>query len=187
MTLSLSIVSIALGLCIAAAQCFGLSKPAAYSAALRAFPRSFPWGCALMLLGTGWFLYYLSLESISDFASYKSYLLVGFAAIGIGSCIFVRDFLAVRGLAVVMLLLGKLLVDTGRPFLPVTSWVLVVQVWAYVLIFFGMWLTISPWRLRDWVTWATANGDRLKMICAIRLAFGVLLISLGLTAFRVKG
>jgi len=36
---------------------------------------------------------------------------------GILSCVFVRDFLAVRGLAVVMLLLGKLMVDTGRPHL----------------------------------------------------------------------
>mgnify|MGYP001125099086 CR=1 FL=1 len=34
---------------------------------------------------------------------------------GLGACIFVQDFLAVRGLAVVLLLLAKLMVDTGRP------------------------------------------------------------------------
>ena len=57
---------------------------------------------ALVLTGTAWFLYNLSLESISDFASYKNILFAGFAGVGIGTCIFVQDFLAVRGLAVVL-------------------------------------------------------------------------------------
>src|SRR5512146_737266 len=128
---SLSILAIVLGLGLGLPQVFGLLKPGAFAAALRRFPRSLPWGWALMCLGTAWFLYYLSQESISDFASYKNVLFAGFAAVGIGSCIFVQDFLAVRGLAVVLLLLAKLMVDTGRPMLGVTHWVLVIQAWAY--------------------------------------------------------
>src|SRR5215471_5686996 len=132
MTIKLSILAVVLGCALALPQLYGLAKPGAMSAALRRFPRSLSWGYVLMLLGTAWFLYNLSQESIADFATYKNFLFVGFAAIGIGSCIFVQDFLAVRGLAVVLLLLGKLMVDAERPYLSETSWVLVIQPLAYI-------------------------------------------------------
>ena len=69
----------------------------------------------------------------ADFATWKNVLIAGFAAVGIGTCIFVQDFLAVRGLAVVFLLLAKLMVDTGRPFLAKTPWVLLFQVFEFIL------------------------------------------------------
>src|SRR5215475_2421681 len=159
----LSTLAIVLGLGMGLPQIYGFIKPAAFAAAVRKFPRSVPWGYGLMLLGTAWFVYNLSQESISDFAAYKNILFAGFAAVGIGSCIYVQDFLAVRGLAVVFLLLAKLMVDTGRPHLAETHWTLVIQLWAYVLVVAGIWFTISPWRLRDFLNWATASEKRVKV------------------------
>lgn len=182
MTLRLSILAAALGLGLALPQVYALMKPEAWSAALRKFPRSLAWGYILTLLGTGWFLYNLSLESIADFAAYKNLLIMLFAAVGIGTCIFVQDFLAVRGLAVVLLLLAKLMVDTGRPALEQTAWVMLFQGWAYVLVIAGMWLTISPWRLRDWIEWATAK-ERVRKVSGALLGFGLLLAGLGVARF----
>ena len=184
MTLSLSTLCVVLGLAMGLSQLYGLLRPQAFAAAVRKFPRSLAWGWALMLLATAWFLYNLSQEAISDFASWKEYLYAGFAGIGIGACIFVHDFLAVRGLAVLLLLLARLMVDSGRPYLGHTSWALVIQVWAYVLVIAGMWLTVSPWRLRDLLNYATANEKRIKTGCAARLGFGLLVLALGLTVFR---
>ncbi len=183
MTISLSLLAIVLGLGLGLPQIYGLANPGAFGAAVRKFPRSLPWGYALMLLGTGWFLFNLSQESIADFAAWKNLLFLGFAAVGIGSCFYVQDFLAVRGLAVVLLLLAKLMVDTGRPHLTQTSLVLLVQVWAYLLVVAGIWLTISPWRLRDLLNWTTATDQRIKVGCGIRLAFGLLIAGLGFTVF----
>lgn len=183
MIVKLSILCIVLGLGVALPQVYGLLKPAAFAAAVRKFPRSVPWGCALMLLGTAWFLYNLSQESIADFAAYKNVLFAGFAAVGIGSCIYVQDFLAARGLAVVFLLLAKLMVDTGRPYLAQTSLVLVIQTWAYLLVIAGIWLTISPWRLRDFLEWSTKTEKRVKVVCGLRLAFGIFVAVLGFTRF----
>jgi hypothetical protein len=183
MTLNLSTLSIALGLGMGLPQVYGILKPAAFAASVRKFPRSVPWGVALMLLGTAWFLWNLSLESISDFAAYKPHMMAGFAAVGIGSCIFVQDFLAVRGLAVVLMLLARLMLDTGRPMLPVTHWTWVIQAWAYVLVVAGIWLTIWPWRLRDLLNWATATEDRVRFGSAARLAFGLFVAALGLFKF----
>jgi hypothetical protein len=184
MTLKLSTLSILLGLAVGLPQIYGIARPAAFGEAVRKFPRSLPWGFALMALGTLWFLWNLSQESIADFANYKEWLFAGFAGVGLGTCIFVQDFLAVRGLAIVLLLLAKLMVDTGRPALPQTQWVLVIQTWAYVLAVAGIWLTISPWRLRNLLAWGTANETRIKAGCSVRLAFGLFVVVLGLTVFR---
>ncbi len=179
----LSTLAVVLGLGFGLPQIYGLTKPAAYAAAARKFPRSLGWGIVLMLAGTAWFSYNLSLESISDFASYKWALYLLFGAVGVGSCLFVQDWLAVRGLAVVFLLLAKLMVDTGRSELSLTHWVLVFQAWAYVLVVAGIWLTVSPWRVRDLLEWGLATEKRIKIGCAVRLAFGLFIVVLGFTKY----
>jgi hypothetical protein len=180
--MKLSTLAIALGLIFSAPQVYGLLKPSAFAAALRKFPRSELWGFILMGLGTVWFLWNLDNESISDFAAYKHVMLLGFGAVGLLTCIFVRDFLAVRGLAVVLLLLAKLMLDTARWY--DSEWRLVIAVWAYVWIIAGMWFTVSPWRLRDLIQWSTASETRVRANSAVRLALGALVLVLGLTVFR---
>jgi hypothetical protein len=182
--MKLSMLSILLGLGLAAPQVYGLAKPNAFAATVRKFPRNLPAGFLLMALGTLWFLWLVRLEPIADFAAFKPYMLTAFAGIGVATCVFVQDFLAVRGLAIVLMLLAKLMVDTGRPHLGETPWVLLIQVWAYVLVVAGIWLTVSPWRLRDFLNWATANEKRVKVGSGLRLAFALLVVVLGLTVFR---
>ena len=182
--MKLSTLSILLGLGMGLPQVYGLLNPAKFREGVRKFPRSEPIGYALMLIGTVWFLWNLNQENISDFAAYKKAMLIGFAAVGVATCIYVRDFLAVRGLAIVLLLLAKVMVDTGRPSLGETLWVLVIQTWAYLLVVAGIWFTISPWRLRDLLNWATATDTRVRVGSGIRLAFGLFVAVLGLTVFR---
>jgi hypothetical protein len=38
--------------------------------------------------------------------------------------------------------------------------------------------------MRDFLAWATANEHRLKIYCGLRLAFGLFVAALGLTAFK---
>jgi hypothetical protein len=184
MTLKLSTLCLLLGLGAGLPQIYGLVNPGGLKAAAQKFPRSVPWGVALMVIGTVWFLWNLGQESIADFANYKDALFAGFAGVGLGTCVFVQDFLAVRGLAIVLLLLAKLMVDSGRPALPHTHWVLLIQAWAYVFVVAGIWLTISPWRLRQVVAWDTATERRVRLGCGIRLAFGLFVAALGLTVFK---
>jgi len=182
--MSLSLLSIWLGVGLSVPQIFGLVNPAQFTAAARKFPRSQPAGWVLMLLGTAWFLYIVNYEPIADFSAYKNYMMLGFGLVGVLACIFVPDFLAVRGLAIVLMLLGKLMVDTGRPHLGESPFVVVNQALAYVFVIIGMWLTIAPWRFRDWLNWFTASEQRVRLSCALRLVFYGFIIGLGLTAFR---
>jgi hypothetical protein len=180
--MKLSTLSVLLGLAVILPNVYGLLKPSALGAAARKFPRHPVIGHPLMLGATAWFLYYLSQESVSDFLSFKPGLYAFFGAVGLGACIFVRDFLPVRGLAVLLLLLAKLMVDTAR--WVETEWRLVITVWAYVLVLAGMWFTISPWRLRDLIGWATATEQRIRLLSGLRLTFGLLVLGLGLTVYR---
>ncbi|HEX7617329.1 MAG TPA: hypothetical protein VF480_01275 [Verrucomicrobiae bacterium] len=191
--MKLSLLAILLGVGMGLPQIYGLLKPAGLAAVARKFPRNLRAGVVLMLLATVWFAWNVNVEPIADFSAFKPYMLGAFIAVGILSCIFVQDFLAVRGLAVLMLLLAKTMLDTGRPYLPTTifhaqqgesSWVLVIQTWAYVFVVLGIWFTITPWRLRDLINWATASEGRTRLLSLIRLGFAACILTLGLTVFR---
>lgn len=179
--MSLSTLAILLGAGFAVPQVFGLMRPVRFKEIARAFPRNTEAGYVLVALATVWFLYNLKLESVADFAHLKKYMLVGFGALGVATCLFVKDYLAVRGLAVVLLLLAKYTLDTAR--WADTELRLVLVVWAYVWICAGIWFTVSPWRLRDIIGWMTEDENRIRNTCIARLAFAVLVVALGLFVF----
>lgn len=180
--MTLSTLCIVLGLGVAVPQVYGFAKPAAFRDALRKFPRNTALGYVLMAIATAWFLWHLRQENIADFAAFKPIMYVGFGALGLGTCIFLKDFLAVRGLALVLLLLAKLVLDTQR-WHP-SEWRWVLGAIAYVWIVAGIWFTVSPWRCRDLIEWKTATDARVKIGCAFRLALGLLVAGLGATVFR---
>jgi hypothetical protein len=182
--MTLSFLSVLLGLGMGLPQVVGLARPARLAAAAQQFPRNLPLGVVLMLAGTAWFVWNVNNEPIADFSAFKPYMMAAFVAVGVLSCVFVQDYLAVRGLAVMLLLLGKLMVDTGRPHLAQSDYVLVIQTWAYVLVVAGIWFTVTPWKLRDLIEWATATEARTRVLSGVRLAFAAFVLLLGLTTFR---
>lgn len=184
MALKLSTLSILLGLGVAAPNLYALLNPSKFAEAARKFPRSIPLGNLFVGIATIWFVMNVRGESIADFESMKPFLYTLFVGVGLGTCLFVRDYLAARGFALLMLLLAKLMVDTGRPNLGETPWVLLIQTWAYLLVVAGIWFTISPYRVRDVIHWNVANEKRLRVLSAVRLAFGLLVALLGLTVFK---
>ena len=181
---NLTLASLATGLGIACAVLHlpGVLKPAVCGALLRKFPRWTPIGVLFTLLGTGWFLFYVSQETVSDFASIKTALYYFFGAVGLATCFFVRDFLPVRGLSVLLLLAAKLVTEKAR--IVESDWRLVLVTWAYLWVFLGMWFTISPWRVRDLIEWGTASPARTRLWSGGGLLFGLFIAALGLTVLR---
>ncbi len=113
--MKLSLLAILLGAGLGLPQLYAFANPKKFAATVRSFPRNLPAGILLMLVATAWFVWNVNIEPVADFSAFKPAMMTVFAAIGILSCFFVQDFLAVRGLAVVFLLLAKAMVDTGRP------------------------------------------------------------------------
>ncbi len=182
MSLSLANLSLLLGLGLAVPQIWQLSRPAQWRQWSTAFPRSRPIGYLLVLAATVWFLANLRAETLADFSKYKPFMLAGFGAIGVLTCVYVADFLAARGFALLLLLLAKLMVDTAR-WHP-SDWRWLISGLAYLWVFVGIWLTISPWRLRDFLAWHNQTDDRIRTFAGARLGFAIVLVLLGVTVFR---
>lgn len=182
LNLNLSTVAAGLGLLVTLPNAYGVLRPEGFASAARKFPRFTPIGYVLTLLATLWFIHYVSLETNQDFIHLKSMLYYVFGAVGLGTCLFVQDYLPVRGLAALFLLAAKLMVDTARDV--ETGWRLVIVTWAYVLVLAGMWFTVSPWRMRDLILWSTATETRTRLTCGVRMAFGLFVVLLAFTAFR---
>ena len=100
-----------------------------------------------MGLGTVWFLWNLNQESISDFAAYKKWMLLGFGAIGVSACIFVRDFPGGARFGGDVAAAGQ--IHIGYRALARFALAPGLVVWAYLWVVAGIWFTISPWRMRD--------------------------------------
>lgn len=173
-----------LGLGVAVGPVWQLRDPDSWRRWSASFPRSKPIGYLLMGLATAWFLWNVRNETLADFSSYKPYLLAGFAAIGVLTCVYVSDLLAARGTALLLLLLAKLLVDTAR-WHP-SEWRWVIAGLAYIWIVAGIWFTISPWRLRDLLQWHSATDGRIRGMAVGQLGLALLLLVLGLTVFPIR-
>lgn len=180
--MTLSQLCLALAAVMVLSHGLALLKPDAVGGWLRAFPRNVTFGVPLMLIGTAWFEWNLWHETLSDIAPYKNLMLIGFAAVGLASCFFVKDFLAVRGLSVILLMAAWFVCEKARPH--DSLWRNALIAWAYVWVLFGLWWSMAPWRLRDWIDWWVARPSLLRGAAAAGVVWGILVAGLGLTALR---
>lgn len=180
--LNLSQVSLILGLGCLLGHLWPLSRPGACAAWLRGFHRNTPVGVVLMLLGSVWFEQNLQNSEISDFAAFRPFLLGGVIAIGVASCFVVRDYLAVRGAAIVLCLVADVVLDAQRWHPSPLRYL--VTLWMYVWVTLAIWVAISPWRVRDWLAWCAASEARVRLIGLAGVAWGALISALAVTAYR---
>jgi hypothetical protein len=180
--MSLSLIALVLGVGCLIAHLVALARPAAAMAWLRGFPRNVPVGVALMLIGTVWFEWNLNNENLDDIAKFKTAMQAAFAVLGVASCFYVKDFLAVRGLCVVMLMAAWLVCDTARwhPSL----WRDAISGWAYVWALAGLWWSVQPWRARDAIQWVVATPGRFRTAALAGIFWGLFVIGLSQTALR---
>lgn len=156
-----------------------LLKPSGAGEWLRAFPRKVGIGMFLMLAGTAWFVSNLYRSEIQDFAEWRPVLYGGFGLLGVGCCIFVQDYLSVRGACVVALLACDVVLDVRRP--SDSPWSLVLSFWSYAVIVCAVWWVGSPWRVRDLTAWLASSPARVTRLGATLAAYGAAVALLALT------
>lgn len=182
MKFTLSQTALVLGLACLAIHLWPAFKPASCGEWMKKFHRNTTIGVVLMLIATAWFEYNLTHSDISDFEQFRPILLGGFVVLGVGCCIFVRDYLSVRGLAAVTCLAADVVLDSQR-WHP-SPLRLPIAVWMYVLIVLAMWAAVAPWRARDWLNWCAAKEGRVRAAGMAGVVWGALVTALSFTAFR---
>lgn len=151
-----------------------------YAAILRAFPRSTTAAFLFFGVGAAWFLHAIWNLSPADFGEYRTYLFIGFLLVAILSFKCVPDFLAVRGLATIVLmgampLLQAAYMEYGKP----QRLVMVIVV--YAALASAIWLGAQPWRLRDFFSWLFAQPRRARRFGGALATYGVILSILAFT------
>jgi hypothetical protein len=171
--LSLRTIGILAGLFLIVISLPGLVKPDLASVAQR-FPRSRLAGFLLLTIDLVWSLWLLATIEMGEFASFRGPLLI---ALPLGYFLvlrFVDEFLAVRALGILFLLVAEPLLDAA--FLRHEPSRLLVTVFAYLLIIAGMFWTAVPYILRDEVNWAAGTPLRWRFLHGIALCYGALVL-----------
>jgi len=175
---SLSQVAIALGLVLSISYGLPLRFPATAESWLKSFPRNYPVGVGLTAVALIWFLWLLQYMDLMEYTPHRPKFLVGFTLIAVASVIFLKDFLAVRALGVLLLLLAKVLLDAA--FLRDESSRLLITVLAYLTVVKGITFVAWPYLMRDGIDWLYQSKRRPAICFTAGLILGVILIIFGL-------
>lgn len=133
------------------------------------------------LRGTFSFLGKLSMD-FADFEPVKPVLriLVPIACLGLIN--FVKEFLFVRGLGLILLMAAApLLYSSDFEEAPLR---LLIPIVAYVMVIKGLYFVGMPYLFRDGVNWLVASDGRWKAFSVAGLALGLLLVGCAFTVWR---
>jgi hypothetical protein len=179
--LSLFTVGLVLGCWLIGSHALMLAKPAMVRRFLVKFPRDTVTGQILLAIGLAWFWLLVAPEGLGklsmlamdlgEFNGAKPLLqyLVPVAMVLVA--ISVKDFLAVRALGVLGLMVASPLLEAA--FLKDPSSRLLVPIFAYALLTASLFWVGMPYLFRDAVTWATATPQRWTMLALAGLGYGV--------------
>lgn len=149
------------------------------AASVQAFPRSQMAAYILFGAAAAWFLYRVTQLGPADFGQYKHLLFGLFLIVAVGSFHYVPDFLAVRGLAALILLMAGLLLDAAYMELPTARLFLVSFV--YLAIVAALIFGANPYKMRDFLAWLYRKEPRPRLFGGIFAAYGLLLVGVALT------
>jgi hypothetical protein len=178
--MSLSVATLIPGLLLLLLGVALLANNSGINSVLKGLPRS-PGATYLFFgAGTAAFLYRVWNLSSADFGDYRNLLFLAFTAIAMLSFYCVPDFLAVRGLCVLMLvgampLLDAAYMEYGHP----QRLFMVTPV--FVGIALAIWLGAQPWRLRDFFEWLFRSGGRTRALGGALCGYGALLAVVAFT------
>lgn len=123
-----------------------------------------------------WFLHRVWHLPEADFGEYHVALTLLFSAVAILSFFYVPDFLAVRGLAGLVLLSASPLLDSAYGLYAYPQRLFLVTL-IFLAISLALWLGAQPYKLRDWIEWLQIKSSRSKAAGSLGMAYGLLLIA----------
>jgi hypothetical protein len=140
----------------------------------KALPRSRAAAWAFFGAGAIWFVWRISHLGEADLIFFQTpkVLMIAFGVLGALAFIYAPDFLAVRGLAVLMLLAAEPLLYAAYMEWTHPQRLLMVTA-VYIGLVAALYLAAYPFRLRDFFDWLFRSPGRPRLVGAIVLAYGL--------------
>jgi len=177
----LAITSTIIGVASIAGRVPGIVAPEKFGECARKFPRSVLWGRILMGVCAVWAGIVMFNAATDDWAWARPLVVIGVPIAYFLVIQFADQFLALRALAALVLLIAKLMVDAAdQSELPMR---LIVTVLAYIWVCVAVWMASAPHQVRDVVGFVTANNTRCRLACFLGSLVGALLVVLGLCVY----
>lgn len=174
-------VGIVLGVALLASHLLAWKSGDKAKAFLRAFPRHYGWGALLLTIDFIWGMIVLANMDMGEFFFLRKWFLtlvpIGFALV----LVYVREFLAVRALGSLMLLLAGPVLSSA--FLQPQYTRLLLPVLAYAWIIVGMYFIGMPYLMRDWVSWVVAKEGRWSAAVWAGVLYGAALLVLAVATY----
>ncbi|MDB6138486.1 MAG: hypothetical protein JWO94_1558 [Verrucomicrobiaceae bacterium] len=165
---------IAVALALLAGHAYAFLKGDQAKSFLKAFPRSYFWAAILLSIDFVWGMMCLANMDMGEFYNLRSWFLylvpVGFVLV----LVFVREFLAVRALGALLLLIGGIVLEAA--FLKPQMSRLLLPVIAYAWIIAGLYFVGMPFLMRDGISWVTAKSQRWSLATIGGIAYGAVLL-----------
>lgn len=147
----------------------------------RRFPRSAGAGAVLFTAAAAWALALVGTMDLGEFTAYRPVFMAVVAAGYVLTLIFVREFLAVRALGMLLLLAAEPLIEAA--FLRPETSRLLLTVLAYAWAVMGMFWIGKPYLLRDQIDWACRAPWRWRLAALAGVVYGAALIVCALTVY----
>lgn len=190
--LSLFTIGLILAIWLIGLHAIMLAKPAMMQEFLKKFPRDPMMGQILLGIGLAWFWLLIAPDNLGklsalamdlgEFNGAKGILRILVPVTLILVAISVRDFLAVRALGVVGLMVASPLLESA--FLKDPSSRLLVPIFAYALLTASLFWVGMPYLFRDAVTWLTADQKRWTACSLAGLCYGFATLVCALAFWR---
>jgi hypothetical protein len=178
---SLQIAALIAGATLCLLGAAGFAMEGSVRNALATFPRSRSAGIVLLAIDLVWSFWLVSTMEMGEFSAFRRPFLfllpVGFFL----TLRFVDEFLAVRALGILALLMAEPLLDAA--FFRYESSRLVLSVLAYLLVVLGLTWVMVPYKLRDQISWFNKTTARWRGINAFAFVWGAALIALAFLSY----
>lgn len=167
---------------------FMLLKPALCKEWLQKLPRHYNAGVIILGIALGWFWLIVAPEknslipalsslsmNLAEFNSMKKLLQIAVPLFFVGMCLYVREFLFVRALGLLALMVaGPILI--GGMFKEEPTRIL-LPIFAYIILTVGMYCVGMPYLFRDVVKWVTEKSARYNAFVWAGLLYGVAVLA----------
>lgn len=172
--MSLFLATLLPGLFLAALGALLLWNDPRVADILKALPRSPRAAWVFFGGGAAWFIWRISHLGESDLIFFQTphILMIVFGLLAVLAFIYTPDFLAVRGLCVLMLLVAEPLLYAAYMEWTHPQRLLMVTA-VYVGLALALYLAASPYRLRDFFGWLFQVPARSRLLGAILVFYGL--------------
>ncbi len=161
---------------------WALWKTGAFESWLRTFPRSRRAGTILLTIAAGWTWMLLKWMDLGEFSSLRPMLLILVPIAYVLSLRYIEDFLSVRALGMLLLLVAEPMLEAAFLKPPASRLILVIL--AYALIVKGMFFVGMPYVFLSGRDRLVRSAGRLRALLLGGLACAAILLIATVTRFR---